>query len=197
MNVCRNPWKAVTEEERIAVMTQSNALRPNGLPPEYGDPVRAFAPDTFRAMVSFAMAVVLGLLAVALFIARILGPLPPLSDSLSNRLCASLAVGSFLAAALGTATWKHWVYVCAQGVTRLQRGEANGCLWAELSGIEVTVGDTRRTEFDRLTLRPRIGRDIVIRRNDIRDFRGLTDVLREQCQARRLDWRESRLPTSA
>jgi hypothetical protein len=148
-------------------------------------------------MVGFAMAVVLGLSAVALFVGLILGQLPPpLSESLSKRLCAALVVGSVLAALLGSATWKHWVYVCAHGVTRLQRGEANGCLWAELSGIEVTVGDTRRTEFDRLTLRPRVGRGIVIRRNDVRDFRGLTDVLRDQCRARHLDWRETRLPTS-
>jgi hypothetical protein len=180
------------------VMPPSNVLRPTGLPPEYGDPVRAFAPDTFRAMVSFAMAVVLGLLAVALFISLILGQSPPpLPGSLSKRLCASLAIASVIASMLGSATWKHWVYVCAQGITRLQRGEANGYLWAELSGIELTVGETRRTDSDRLTLRPKVGRDIVIRRNDVRDFRGLTDVLREHCQARRLDWRETRLPTSS
>jgi hypothetical protein len=185
--------------EQVAAMPQSNALRPKGLPPEYGDPVRAFAPDTFRAVVAFAMAVVLGLLAVALFIGLILGqlPPPPLTASMSKRLCAGLAIVSVLAAMLGSATWKHWVWVCAQGVTRLQRGEANGYLWADLSGIELTVGDTRRTDSDRLTLRPRVGRDVTIRRNDVRDFRGLTDVLREQCQARRLNWRETRLPTSA
>jgi hypothetical protein len=142
------------------------------------------------------MAVVLGLLAVALFIGIVLGQVPPpLTESLSKRLCAALVAGGVLAAMLGSATWKHWVYVCAQGVTRLQRGEANGYLWAELSGIDVTVGDTRRTDSDRLTLRPRVGRDVTIRRNDVRDFRGLTDVLREQCQARLLNWRETRLPT--
>jgi hypothetical protein len=185
--------------ETVAVTPPSNAPRPKGLPAEYGDPVRAFAPDTFRAMVSFAMAGVLGVLAGAVFIGLMLGqvPPPPLTASLSKRLCAGLAAASIVASLLGSATWKHWVYVCADGVTRLQRGEANGYLWAELGGIELTVGDTRRTDSDRLTLRPRVGRGIVIRRNDVRDFRGLTDVLREQCRARRLDWRETRLPTSA
>jgi hypothetical protein len=177
------------------VTAQSNALRPKDLPPEYGDPVRAFAPDTFRAVVSFAMAAILGLLAVALFVGHILGQLPPpMSESLSKRLCAALVAGSVLGALLGSATWKHWVYVCAQGVTRLQRGEANGYLWAELNEIKLTVGDTRRTDSDRLVLCPRVGRDIMIRRNDVRDFRGLTDLLREQCEARRLDWRVTRLP---
>jgi hypothetical protein len=172
-------------------------LRPKGLPPEYGDPVRAFAPDTFRAVVAFALAAVLGLLAAALLAGLVLGQsLPPLPKSLSKRLCAGLAVMSVVAAMLGAGTWKHWVYVCARGVTRLQRGEANGYLWAELAGIELTVGETRRTDADRLTLRPGAGRDIVIRRNDVRDFRGLADVLRDQCRARRLDWRETRLPTS-
>jgi hypothetical protein len=185
--------------ETVAVTPPSNAPRPRGLPPEYGDPVRAFAPDTFRAMVGFAMAGVLGALAGAVFIGLMLGqvPPPPLTASLSKRLCAGLAAASVVAALLGSATWRHWVYVCADGVTRLQRGEANGYLWAELGGIELTAGDTRRTDSDRLTLRPRVGRGIVIRRNDVRDFRGLTDVLREQCRARRLDWRETRLPTSA
>jgi hypothetical protein len=171
-------------------------LRPTGLPPEYGDPIRAFAPDTFRAVVAFALAIVLGLLTGALFVGLLLRQsLPPLTDSVSGRLGAGLAVASGIAAMLGSGTWKHWVYVCAHGVTRLQRGEANGYLWAELRGIELTVGETRRTDSDRLTLRPGAGRDIVIRRNDVRDFRGLADVLRGQCQARRLDWRETRLPT--
>jgi hypothetical protein len=172
--------------------------RPTGLPPEYGDPVRAFAPDTFRAVVSFALAAVLGGLALALVICLVLGQVPPPpTGSLSRRLCAGLAVVSVIAGALGSATWRHWVYVCAQGVTRLQRGEANGYLWAELIGIELTVGDTRRTDSDRLTLRPRVGRGIVIRWNHLRDFRGLADVLRGQCQARGLGWSETRLPISA
>jgi hypothetical protein len=186
-----------SRREKVAVMPPSNALRPKGLPPEYGDPMRAFSPDTFRAMVSFAMAVILGVLAAALFVCLMLDQVPPpLTQSLSRRLCAGLVAVSVVAALLGSATWKHWVYVCAQGVTRLQRGEANGYLWAELGGIELTIGDTRRTETDRLTLRPKVGRGIVIRRNDVRDFRGLTDVLREQCQARSLDWRETRMPRS-
>jgi hypothetical protein len=186
-----------SRRENVAVTPSSNALRPKGLPPEYGDPMRAFSPDTFRAMVSFAMAVILGVLAAALFVGLVLHQVPPpVTESMGLRLCAGLVAVSVVAVLIGAATWKHWVYVCSQGVTRLQRGEANGYLWAELGGIELTVGETRRTETDRLTLRPKVGRDIIIRRNDVRDFRGLTDVLREQCQARNLDWRETRMPTS-
>src|SRR6478736_5022601 len=103
--------------EQIAVTPPSNAPRPKDLPPEYGDLVRAFAPDTFRAMVAFAMAIVLGLLAFILFIGLMLGQVPPaLPAPLSKRLCAGLAIMSVVGAMLGSATWKHWVYVCVQGV---------------------------------------------------------------------------------
>ena len=166
--------------------------------PELGPAVRTFGPDRTLTTIGFGLAGLLGVLAV-LFCIITAAKDPPVPIPQDGRwrfaLPGGLIAMTAVALILSTRSWGHRVYLCANGIACRRSKEVVFSLWAELAEVTCSRSESRRLETDRIGIVERNGRRWAIQGRDVREFRALSDALREECERRGVIWKAITIPT--